>query len=124
MRALAIGAFVLDGAAAVGFVAMMALGEGRMTPLDGFVLTALLLGFLSALGSVVLMDQRSTDETATLILTGAAMFDRLPDDAKRDLRQHFPPTVQAAGAAADPLQHLAVLMQPSIDANAVSNRAQ
>ena len=90
MRALAIGAFVLDGAAAVGFVAMMALGEGRMTPLDGFILTALLLGFLSALGSVVLMDQQSTDETATLILTGAAMFDRLPDAAKRELRQHFP----------------------------------
>jgi hypothetical protein len=118
MRALAIGAFVLDGAAAVGFVAMMALGEGRMTPLDGFILGALLLGFLSALGSVVAMDQRSTDETAALMLTGAAMFDRLPDAAKRDLRRHFPDTVPASGPEADPSQHLAILMRPSLNASA------
>ena len=118
MRVLAIGAFVLDGAAAVGFVAMMALGEGRMTPLDGLFLTALLLGFLSALGSVVLIDQRSADETATLILTGAVMFDRLPDATKRDIRRHFP-TVGVAGPSSDPSQHLAVLMQPSIDGSRV-----
>jgi hypothetical protein len=97
MRALAIGAFVLDGAAAVGFVAMMALGEGRMTPVNAVILTALLLGFFSALGSVILMDHTSADQTATLILTGAAMFDRLPETAKRDLRQHFPPTAPASG---------------------------
>ena len=104
MRALAIGAFVLDGAAAVGFVAMMALGEGRMTPADAVILTALLLGFFSALGSVILMDQRSVDETATLILTGAAMFDRLPEAAKRDLREHFPPTAPPAGSAIERVQ--------------------
>ena len=56
MRALALGAFVLDGAAAVGFVAMMALGEGRMTAINAVILAALLLGFCSALGSVMLMD--------------------------------------------------------------------
>lgn len=124
MRPLAIGTFVLDGAAAVGFVAMMALGEERITPLDGLILTALLLGFLSALGSVMLMDHTSADQTASLILAGAAMFDRLPDAAKRDLRQHFPPTLPAPDAAADPAQHLAVLMQPSIEANAIPTRVQ
>lgn len=124
MRELAIGTFVLDGAAAVGFVAMMALGEGRMTPLDGFILTALLLGFFSALGSVILLDQTSADETAALMLAGAAMFDRLPDEAKRDLRQHFPPTLPIAGPAADPAHHLAILTQSSIDASAVPGRVQ
>ena len=104
MRALAIGAFALDGAAAVGLVAMMALGEGRMTPVDAVIMTALLLGFFSALGSVILMEQRSADETAALILTGAAMFDRLPEPAKRDLREHFPPTVPAAISVTERVQ--------------------
>lgn len=122
MRALAIGAFVLDGAAAVGFVAMMALGEGRMTPVDGFILTALLIGFFSALGSVVVVDQASADHTASLIITGAAMFDRLPEGVKRDLRRHFPPTVPATGSAADPFQHLAILAQPSIESSAAADR--
>jgi len=54
MRGLTISAFVLDGVAAVGFIAMMAFGDGRMTPLDGFVLSALLLGFFSALGSILI----------------------------------------------------------------------
>jgi hypothetical protein len=118
MRALAIWAFVLDGAAAVGFVAMIALGEGRMTPVDGFILAALLLGFFSALGSVVLMDHTSADASASLMITGAAMFDRLPESAKRDLRRHFPPTVPTAGPAADPVPHLAVLAHPSIATHA------
>jgi len=51
MRGLTISAFVLDGLAALGFIAMMMVGDGRVSPLDSFVLAALLLGFLSALGS-------------------------------------------------------------------------
>ena len=104
MRALAIGAFLVDGVAAVGFVALIALGEGRMTSVNAVILAALLLGFFSALGSVILMDHKSVDETASLILTGAAMFDRLPESAKRDLRQHFPPTVPAGGSALEHVQ--------------------
>lgn len=100
MRALALGAFVLDGAAAVAFVALVALGDGRMTAVDAFILAALLLGFFCALACVVLTEQRSPDETAALILTGAAMFDRLSDAAKRDLRQHFPQTAEVAGPGA------------------------
>jgi hypothetical protein len=55
MRGLTMSAFALDGiAAAIGFIAMMAFGDGQMTPLDGFVLSALLLGFFSALGSILI----------------------------------------------------------------------
>jgi hypothetical protein len=117
MRVLAIGAFILDGIASVGFIGMMALGEGRMTPLDGLILAGLLLGFFSAFGSVVLSEPSHVDEAATLILSGAAMFDRLPDAMKRDLRRHFPPT-SPAHIMADPAQHLAILSQPSIEASA------
>ncbi len=129
MRALAISAFVLDGVASVGFVAMMALGEGRMTPLDAFILSALLLGFFSALGSLVLSETGTLppDETAELILTGAAIFDRLPDPAKRNLRLHFPaaPTAESeADPTADPADHLALLTQPFVDAGLGSSRVQ
>ena len=120
MRLLVVGAFVLDGAAAVGFVAMMALGEDRVTPLDGLVLSALILGFVSALGSAVLNDTRSADETTALLLSGAAMFDRLPDAAKMDLRQHFPPP----RSFTDPAQHLASLTQPSIDVTLAPGRPE
>jgi hypothetical protein len=113
MRALAIFTFVLDGAAAVGFVAMMALGEGRMTPAGGFILCALLLGFFTALGSVVLTDETSADDTTALILSGAAMFDQLADAEKGDLRRHFPLTGRVSGPTADPALHLAILTQPS-----------
>jgi len=54
MRTLTISALVLDGIAAAGFIAMTELENGRMTPLDGFVLSALLLGFFSALGSILI----------------------------------------------------------------------
>ena len=54
MRGLTISAFVLDGLAALGFIAMMMFGDGRVSPLDGFVLAALLLGFGSALGSLLI----------------------------------------------------------------------
>jgi len=54
MRGLTLPAFVLDGIAAAGFIAVMVLGDRRMTPLDGFVLSALLLGFFSALGSTLI----------------------------------------------------------------------
>lgn len=124
MRALAIGAFVLDGAAAIGFVATMALGEGRMTPLDAFILSALLLGFFSAFGSVMLTGAPPADETANLILAGAAMFDRLPADAKRDLRQHFPPVPPVEGYEADPAQDVALCAEPSLDAILASSRVR
>ena len=54
MRTLTISALVLDGIAAAGFITLTALENGRMTPLDGFVLCALLLGFFSALGSILI----------------------------------------------------------------------
>lgn len=54
MRGLTMSAFVLDGIAALGFIAMKAVGDARMTPIDGFVLSALLLGFFSALGSILI----------------------------------------------------------------------
>jgi hypothetical protein len=54
MRGLTMSAFVLDGLAALGFIAMMTFGDGRVSPLDGFVLAALLLGFFSALGSLLI----------------------------------------------------------------------
>lgn len=123
MRALAIVAFVLDGAAAIGFIALMALGDGRITPLDGFVLTALLLGFCTALGSVMLLDRTSAEDAAAFMLQGAAMFDRLPDASKRDLREHFPMESPGAGLSGV-AQHLAILSQPSIDAGTPAARVQ
>src|SRR5439155_25759870 len=54
MPSVTISAFVLDGVAAAGFKAMTAFGDGKMTPLDGFVLSALLLGFFSPLGSMLI----------------------------------------------------------------------
>jgi hypothetical protein len=54
VRGLTISAFVLDGIAALGFMAMILFGDGRMSPLDGVVLAALLLGFFSALGSLLI----------------------------------------------------------------------
>jgi hypothetical protein len=54
MRGLTASAFLLEGIVAAAFIAMMAFGDRRMTPLDGFVLSALLLGFVSALGSILI----------------------------------------------------------------------
>jgi hypothetical protein len=53
-RGLALSAFLLEGIAALGFLVMLLFGDGRTTPIDGFVLWALLLGFLSALGSILI----------------------------------------------------------------------
>jgi len=55
MRGVTMSAFVLEGIAAIGFIALMAFGERRMTPLEGFVLSGLLLGFFSALGSTLMV---------------------------------------------------------------------
>ena len=92
MRALPIAAFVLDGIAAVSFAAVLALGEGRPTAFNALVLVALLVGFFSALAVLVQPDEGAAkdEETATLLIAGAAMFDDLTDDAKDDVRQHFP----------------------------------
>lgn len=116
MRALAIGTFVLDGCAAIGFVAVMAFGDRAMTPLDAFILLTLVLGFFSALVFVILTDHGpgQVQDAASLLITGAAMFDRLPDHAKQDLRQHFPQVTTTAEAPADPAHHLALLSQPSV----------
>jgi hypothetical protein len=77
MRGLTISAFVLDGIAALGFLAMMAYGDGRVSPLDGIVLVALLLGFFSALGSLLIA---APAPTAVMVHAGAAAdrrrFDR------------------------------------------------
>ena len=54
MRSLTLSAFVVNGIVAAGFVVMMAFGDGQMTPVDGFGLAASLLGFFSALGSILL----------------------------------------------------------------------
>ena len=50
-RGLTQSAFVLQGIATLGFVATLIVRDGRMTPIDGFVLWTLIVGFLSALGS-------------------------------------------------------------------------
>jgi hypothetical protein len=52
-RGLTMSAFVCDGLAIVGFTAIMAFGDRETTLLEGFVLVALLLGFVSALGSML-----------------------------------------------------------------------
>ena len=92
MRLLALVAFVLDGVAAVGYVAVIAMGDRHVTPLGAFVLVALLAGFFCALATVVGQDARaaSDEATATLLIAGASMFDNLTEDAKDDVRQHFP----------------------------------
>jgi hypothetical protein len=54
MRGPAMTAFVLDAVGAAVFVSMMAFGDTRMTPRDGFVLSALLFGSFSALGSILI----------------------------------------------------------------------
>jgi hypothetical protein len=78
LRGPAIAAFVLDGIAAAALVSMMALGETRMTPRDGFLLSALLFGSFSALGSILIAapEQRPVmnDET------------RLPERRRSDRR--------------------------------------
>ena len=117
MRGLAIGAFLLDGAATVGFIAWMALGEGRVTPREAILLAALMVGFLSAFATLFLAepDRLPPDATAQLILSGVARFDRLPDAGKREIRQHFPPGAPAVEPLANPEAHLELLAQPRID---------
>lgn len=92
MRALTVGALIVDGAAAVALVAALAFGDGGITLLDGIVLAALILGFFAALGTAMLTDANParSDDAASLLLTGATMFDRMPEDAKAELRRHFP----------------------------------
>ena len=121
MRALAIGAFVLDGAAAIGFVAWMALSEGRVTPREAILLAALMVGFFSAFATLFLAepDPAPTDATAQMILNGVARFDRLPDAGKREIREHFPPTAPIDEPSANPAHHLELLTQPRIDAGNV-----
>jgi len=53
-RGLTFSAFLLEGIAAVGFVMLLVFGDRRVTPLDGFVLWALVLGFFSAVGSILI----------------------------------------------------------------------
>ena len=67
LRSFTISASVLNGIVAAGFVALMAFEDGRMTPVDGFSLVASLLGFFSALGSILLAipEQRLVPVPAT-----------------------------------------------------------
>jgi hypothetical protein len=92
MRVLAIGAFVLDGVAVVAYVAVITLGDRQVSPMNALVMAALLAGFFCALGAVLRPDDdvAKDEEIATLLIAGAAMFDDLTEDAKDDVRRHFP----------------------------------
>ena len=92
MRVIVVGTFLLDGVVAIWLVASLAFGNGRLTAFDALVIAALLLGFFTALATMIGADesQGSTQDADSMLLKGAAMFDRLSDDAKQQLRQHFP----------------------------------
>ena len=53
-RGFTVSAFLVEGIAALVFVGMLVLGDHRMRPIDGFVLWTLMLGFFSALGSMLI----------------------------------------------------------------------
>lgn len=92
MRAIVIGTFVVDGIVAIWLVASLAFGNGRLTAFDAMIIAALLMGFFAALGTMIGAEERRGDpqEADSALLKGAAMFDRLSDEAKERLRQHFP----------------------------------
>ena len=54
LRGPVIAAFVLDAMAVAAFVSIMMFGRAPMSPRDGVVLSALLFGSFSALGSILL----------------------------------------------------------------------
>lgn len=54
-RGLTLSAFLLEGIAALGFIVMLVFSDRRVTPIDGFVLWTLVLGFFSALGSTLIV---------------------------------------------------------------------
>ena len=92
MRAIVIGTFVVDGVVAIWLVASLAFGNGRLTAFDAMIIAALLLGFFTALATMINSEERQGDmqKAESMLLMGAAMFDGLPDEAKQQLRQHFP----------------------------------
>ena len=92
MRAIVIGTFLVDGVVAIWLVASLAFGNGRLTAFDALVIAALLMGFFTALATMIGGDEPRSDtqKAESMLLMGAAMFDGLPDEAKEQLRQHFP----------------------------------
>ena len=92
MRVIVLGTFLVDGIVAIWLVASLAFGNGRLTAFDAMIIAALLMGFFTALATMIGADEAhgNTQEADSMLLKGAAMFDRLSDDAKQQLRQHFP----------------------------------
>jgi len=92
MRAIVIGTFVVDGIVAIWLVASLAFGNGRLTAFDAVIIAALLMGFFTSLATMINSEERQGDmqKAESMLLMGAAMFDGLPDEAKQQLRQHFP----------------------------------
>ena len=92
MRAIVIGTFVVDGVVAIWLVASLAFGNGRLTAFDAMIIAALLMGFFTALATMINHEERPGDvqKAESMLLMGAAMFDGLSDEAKQQLRQHFP----------------------------------
>ena len=103
MRAIVFGTFLVDGIVAIWRVASLAFGNGRLTAFDAMIIAALLMGFFTALATMIGGDepQRDMQKAESMLLIGAAMFDGLPDDAKQQLRRHFPadPAVPSAPVA-------------------------
>ena len=54
-RGITRSAFLLEGIVALGFLLMWLYGDGRPTPIDGLVLWALSIAFLSALGATFIV---------------------------------------------------------------------
>jgi hypothetical protein len=54
-RGITRSAFLIEGLVAIGFLLMRLFGDGRPTPIDGLVLWALSLAFLSALGATFIV---------------------------------------------------------------------
>ena len=92
MRAIVFGTFLVDGIVAIWLVASLAFGNGRLTAFDAMIVAALLMGFFTALATMIGGDEprRDMQKAESMLLMGAAMFDGLPDEAKEQLRQHFP----------------------------------
>jgi hypothetical protein len=78
IRGLTIAALVLNGIVAAGFAVVIAFGDGQMTPVDSFGLVASLLGFFSALGSILL----ATPEPRPVIVQATPLPERRRSDRR------------------------------------------
>ena len=71
-------AFLLEGIVAAGFVMMLVFGDRRATPLDGFILWSLALGFFSAIGSIL----SATPERQLAAVRVVCLRERRPIDRR------------------------------------------